>query len=474
MLFICRSSVSLFFIPLLVLPLTAEGNFFSRIIRTGEDASSNKGQPAGATKAQGSEAQVGSIISFEDSVPLATLANGNRMPLVGFGVDGLASKYIPGFVSSAMAGNKKTRLVDTTRASENERLVSQGIIRGVEKLSGDDKVEVHVVTKVWYTHLGYQRTKLSIEESFQELKSAIAHPKVNLKVHVLLYWPRCFDSIPWMDCKADEEAVPENIKNAGPNPGDDPDNAWKESWKALEDLYLSEKYPIASIGIANFHLKELEIMEGFARIQPHVLQVSLWSLLYDSILVEYCHKHRIHLQVSNAIETTISKIDAAPKASHHLKKVAADLSREVRVDLTTEQVILAWLLQHGVSVVSRTTNVLRQEQHSAVTLSRVPAFSDHQVELIAHAVESFLSGVDMEHDAHVSVTFHAVNKDIMIYWMGNEGEVRIAFVPKGDSFNETTYPGHLFRTYDVSNKDIYIEHEIQEAYGEDKHIHVEL
>ena len=76
------------------------------------------------------------------------------------------------------------------------------------------------------------------------------------------------------------------------------------------------------------------------------------------------------------------------------------------------------------------------------------------------------------------VTFHAVNQDIMLYWMGEnadeDNEVRVWVIRKGDSFQESTYPGHIFRTYNAYNKDEYKEHQIDANFGEHKHIHIEL
>mmetsp|Transcript_22371 Transcript_22371/g.42481 ORF Transcript_22371/g.42481 Transcript_22371/m.42481 type:complete len:478 (-) Transcript_22371:160-1593(-) len=452
-----------------------EADFFSRAFKAFSGEKEDSAAPSGAGASLGSEAQVGSIIKFENGVPYAKLVNNNKIPLVGYGVGNLQHHLIKGMVSSALQENKKIMLIDTARASANEDLVAAGIVKGVQKIG--KKTEVHVVTKVWYTHLGYERTKLSVKESVEALKAAIDSPLVDLKLHVLLHWPKCYDEIPWMDCEAEEAALPAAVKSAGPDPTKNP-NAWKESWKALEDLYLSDEYPIASIGLSNFHLSEIEETSTFARIHPHMIQVNLWSLLYDAHLVDYCHQRRIHVQVYNAMSGTVSTPETAPKAFHHVQKVAHDLSEELGESLTPAQVILAWLIQHGISVIPRTSNVVRLEENSAVSLSNIPALSDQQVETIAHAMEAFMSGDDFEKDIHVSVTFHSVSKDVMLYWMGENGdessEVHVTLIRKGESFEETTYPGHKFRTYDVENKDFFKEHEITAKFGTHSDIHVEL
>jgi hypothetical protein len=62
----------------------------------------------------------------------------------------------------------------------------------------------------------------------------------------------------------------------------------------------------------------------------------------------------------------------------------------------------------------------------------------------------------------------------MLYWLGPHDEIRVSLLRKGDSFNETTYPNHMFRTYDASNKDVYVDHQVTANFGGHEDIHVEL
>jgi diketogulonate reductase-like aldo/keto reductase len=295
-------------------------------------------------------------------------------------------------------------------------------------------------------------------------------------MHVLLQWPKCVKEVPWMNCEKEEAALPVYVKQAGPDPAIDPDNAWKGSWKQLEDMYLNDKYPITSIGVSNFHLHDIEKMDSFARIYPHILQINIWSLLYDAPLIDYCHKHRVHVQAYNVIGGTIAQAHTAPRAYRHLQKVTNDVSINAGMTFTPAQIILAWLIQHGVSIIPRSTRLSHLQQNSAIDLSKVPALDDMQVETIAHAVEAYLSEQDLDQDLHVSVSFHAVNKDLMIYWKGRDGDQDgyIALVRQGETYNETTYPNHIFRTYDATNKDIYTDHQIIANFGDHANIHVEL
>jgi diketogulonate reductase-like aldo/keto reductase len=220
-----------------------------------------------------------SIGSDQDiSVPTATLADGSTFPLVGLGVGNLQHELIAENIESAMASDKQTWVFDTAHASKNEHLVKAGIVNGFagyKTRSGSSK-QVHVITKVWYTHLGYERTKLSVKESLE----ALNHP--NIKVHMLLHWPRCDDSIPWMHCEQEEKELPPEVQKAGPPPYLDKDTAFLESWRALEDIYLGKVTlgrglpKLASIGVSNFNLEELQAIESREnhRVTPMILQVS--------------------------------------------------------------------------------------------------------------------------------------------------------------------------------------------------------
>lgn len=466
-------------------------------------------------------------IKDEIDFPTTQLSNGVQFPLVGVGVGNMQPEVVPAIISHGLKADKNIRLIDTSNVSGNEFLVAKGIVEGVEnrlqllvqqrsksksKQQGqqgtvdddeDDEddsetevgggvgvgtaqnskevIEVHVISKIWYTHLGYNRTLLSAKSSLESLKEALDHPNINLKVHLMLHWPRCYDEIPWMDCEGEEENLPEEMKSAGPPPHLDKENAWKGSWRALEELLLplpvadadddenKNKNPIASIGVSNFHRKELEELSSsdFATVDPHIVETDTWSLLYDPLLIEFCHKRGIHLVAHHLMEGVIFKAESAPFASHHLLSVANDMTKamassnsddvDVDVDnddddkeiITAAQIVLAWLVQHSISVIPRTTDLYHLQENSASSLSKIPAMDDRQVQIVAQSVEALISGEDLTEDAFVTLTFHAKSAPVFLYWHDPEfgGEIEVARIEKGTSFQESSHPGHKFRIY---------------------------
>jgi len=415
--------------------------------------------------------------NIDENIATATLSSGKTFPLVGIEVGKSHPSMISPMVSKAMQKDKKTFLFDTFHHSDNEHFVSSGIINGVSRMGKDidGKVTVHVLSKLWHTHLGYERTALSVKKLIEGYKKVLDDERIDLKIHVLLDWPRCYEGINFMDCKGEEEGVSEEMKSAGPPPHLERNNAWKQSWKALEDIYTAQdKYSmIESIGVSNFQLNDMKAFEDFALIQPHIFQMNAWSLLNDPDLIDYCQYHDIHVQVYNAMDMIVKGSNNLLVADYHLEKVASDLSKEAmlssssspssrRGDLTKGQIALAWLIQNGISVIPGTTQFNRLQENSALSLAQIPELSDYQVLMVAHSVEAFLSGKDMEKDdIKVKVTFEAKSSDLFLYQRQSNGsEKSVAYIPQGKQFDEITYPKNDYVLYDAQNNNNFLKYSV--------------
>eukprot|EP00535_Pseudo-nitzschia_heimii_P006014 CAMPEP_0197180892 /NCGR_PEP_ID=MMETSP1423-20130617/5337_1 /TAXON_ID=476441 /ORGANISM="Pseudo-nitzschia heimii, Strain UNC1101" /LENGTH=488 /DNA_ID=CAMNT_0042631033 /DNA_START=179 /DNA_END=1645 /DNA_ORIENTATION=- len=430
----------------------------------------------------------GSASSSPHEYPTAKLSNGVHFPLVGLGVGNMNPHVVEAMVSHGLKDDKNIRLIDTARISQNEFLVAKGIVDGAErgKPGDDEQIEVHVTTKVWYTHLGYERTMMAVNDSLLNFKEAIDHPNVDLKLHVLLHWPRCYDGIPWMDCEGEEESLPAEVKETGQPPHLDPQNAWKESWRALEELLADSDNPIAGIGVSNFHRRELEELTSVAKTLPQMIEVDTWSLLYDPLLIEFCHKKNIHILAYHLMQGITTNARDTPFAAHHLLSVANDVTKEMREegsleddseDISAAQIILAWLVQHSISVIPRTTDLFHLQENSASSLVAIPPMDDVRIQVVAQSVEALISGEDLTEDAFVTLTFHAKSKDVFLYWHDPEfgGEIEVAKIKKGKSFEESSHPGHQFRIYYDSGSDNIQDGRMEMFtvsgnYGEHRHI----
>merc|ERR1711937_374241 len=92
------------------------------------------------------------------NVPRSNLSNRVEIPLVGLGVGNMQPEYVSAIISHGLQEDKNIRLIDTSFISRNEFLVAKGLVEGTNRMSessGQRVLEVHVITKIWYTHLGY-------------------------------------------------------------------------------------------------------------------------------------------------------------------------------------------------------------------------------------------------------------------------------------------------------------------------------
>jgi diketogulonate reductase-like aldo/keto reductase len=430
-----------------------------------------------------------------DDVVTTTLSNDLKFPLIGLGVGNLQRNLVETMVFEGLKDDRRIRLIDTAHQSGNERQVAQGITTGVkafkESQNFDGRVQVHVVTKIWYTYLGYERTKIAVDEILTDLQDAVKDPSVDLKVTLLLHWPRCYDNIPWMECEKEEQQLPDRIKNAGPPPHLDKENAWKESWRALEDVYNSADYPvIAAIGVSNFDRDDMETLLATSRTAPHITQINVWSLVNDPTLVDLLNRSSIHIQVYNVMNGILGNVFNNPKAHHHILMIANQLEKKAIADgrveyvsgvakVYTAQVVLKMFLQLGISTIPRTSSVDRLAENSALALMHVPEMTPEQMEVVGKSMSALVNNKDLEEDVRVRVRFHAKNKDVFLYWMSGredleDDEEQVAFIPKGNFYEENTHPGHQFKVYNAYDPDVYKTFAIHGRYGDVQDIHVEL
>ena len=447
---------------------------------------------------------VATVVAPENVEPgkaTVLLSNNLEFPLMGMGVGNLQHEKIVEIIQHGRSPDLGIRLIDTAHASKNEHLVNEGILqsgkggtlRGGMKESLSDGKKVHVVTKVWYTHLGYERTKLSVRESLKNLSSS------GCAVHILLHWPRCRDDISWMDCAGEEERLPQYVKDVDSNPPHlSPEIAWKESWRALEDMYMNreKEYPaLSSIGVSNFELNDLSELVSTSRVTPHIFQGNIWTLLFDPHLTNLLKEHSIHFQAYNVMNGVFSRASAVPNALFVLEGESA------KYRCTPAQVLLAWLVHQKVSVIPRTSNIWHLKENSPSSLPRLSShFSEETApaakfqlqnqaqqqsmqvnvkhvredDMVRNAVESLVRQQDLDQPKVSFVNNHSSGENLHVFWSNPSGEeipVKKDLRP-GDSFQSASYTGHVFVVYDQS-KEKRKEYRVDANYGEEQRFHID-
>ena len=415
------------------------------------------------------------------------LSNGSILPLVGVGVGNLAHNQIPSTVQDFI--QKGGRLIDTARASRNEHIISKAIDQAFQDTSSVSSAKngnrvIHVVTKVWYTHLGYERTKFSIEESLKDL--SVGNQDIDVRVHLLLHWPRCNDDIEWMNCKQEEELLAPSIKSLGPPPHLNY-NAWKDSWKAMEEAYEKSQEQkrsgrgkmkqalIESIGVTNFEMEDMRALLSESNIKPHLYQGNVWKVIHDPKIMDLLEQHNVTFQAYNVMNGVIGQHDSAPNAYTILTSMGGELMQmdtTIKRKITASMVVNAWLVQQGISIIPRASSSHHKIENLPSSIEFVPQLNEEQNQQIAKAVSALMRGQDVT----VSATFqNDSQRHVQLHWIdgrnGEEFPVTEMVAPNSKASIQS-HPGHKFVAYD-GKKIFRQEFTVTASYGQTQHFTVQ-
>ena len=153
-----------------------------------------------------------------------TLANGVKMPMLGYGVFQIPNEEAERCVLDAIDAGY--RLIDTAQAYGNE----EGVGRAIAKC-GVAREKLFVTTKIWISNNGYEKAKASIDESLRKLGTDY----IDL---MLIHQPF----------------------------GD-----YYGTYRAMEEAYEAGK--LRAIGVSNFYPDRFIDLCGFVKVKPMVNQI---------------------------------------------------------------------------------------------------------------------------------------------------------------------------------------------------------
>lgn len=392
-----------------------------------------------------------------------TLSNGFQLPSIALDVDDFNGKsFLGDFIEKGL--DQGYRLIETSHKSGNEKAVADAV-------AGWDDVQVTI--KIWYTHLGYARTEYAVKESLRTLGSV-------KNVHVLIQWPRCYSALDFADCEGEEKALPDAVRKLGPASVDEENGryGWETSWQALEDLYEKEER-IASIGVANFDLDDVERLMQISRVKPHVYQGRVMVFLRDEKLRAAVVDNKCVFQVAKVMEDVVDNLVNQPIASQHVAAMAADLSTKSAAAATTKtttsrpgrmrkndktptvvrpaQVLLAFFLQNGhptAVVVNRVT------EGNLMDAAHLPFLNEHQFNDALTVSRDVSENQDVRvrevEDTDIKLHIHnKLSQDVTIYWVDHETDERISLGSRMTSNSENSvksFQGHVFEAVDSDGR----------------------
>lgn len=232
------------------------------------------------------------------------LRNGIVMPQIGYGVYQVDPSECEKCVSEALKVGY--RMVDTAQAYHNE----EGVGAAVAK-SGIPREELFLVTKIWISNYGYEKAKVSIDESLRKLGTDY----IDL---MLLHQPFC-----------DRYGA----------------------YRALEEAYKEGK--LRAIGVSNFYPDHLIDLASNVEIPPMVNQVETHVFDQQIKAQKYMEEYGCHIMSWGPFAEGRNNFFSNPVLVNIGKKYGKSAA----------QVALRWLIQRGVIIIPKSVHIERMEQN---------------------------------------------------------------------------------------------------------------
>ncbi|MER0498743.1 aldo/keto reductase [Aeromonas hydrophila] len=263
------------------------------------------------------------------------LNNDIEMPLQGFGVFQMAAAECERAVIEAIDAGY--RLIDTAASYQNETQVGNGI-----RLSGIERGELFITTKLWLQDANYEGAKAQFERSLNRLQ--------------LDYVDLYLIHQPYGDVHG--------------------------AWRAMAELQQAGK--IRAIGVSNFHPDRLADLMAFNKVAPAINQIEVNPFNQQLHAVPWMQSRHIQPQAwapfAEGRNGLFQHSQLTAIGARHGKSVG--------------QVVLRWLYQRGIAALAKSVRKERMEENLAIFDFELSHVEMVQIAALDTAVSAFFSHRD--------------------------------------------------------------------------------
>lgn len=275
-----------------------------------------------------------------------SLSNGDQIPMLGLGT----WKSTPGEIHKAVRSAIEVgyRHFDCAFIYQNEKEVGLALNDAIN--AGDvNREELWITSKLWNSD--HQNVKAGFENTLTDFG-------LDYLDLYLIHWPVALKK----GCAFPQKASDYVSLSEAP---------LIETWKNMELLH--QLGVVKHIGVANFSIKKLELLKQNASHLPEVNQVERHVLLQQKSLSDYCQKENIIVTAYSPFGSP----DRHPSMKSGDEPNMFELSeiKEIakRNNCTPAQVLLAFHIKTGVTVIPKSVNIDRMKQNlEAVDINLSP------------------------------------------------------------------------------------------------------
>ncbi|XP_021917007.1 1,5-anhydro-D-fructose reductase-like isoform X2 [Zootermopsis nevadensis] len=272
-------------------------------------------------------------------VPTVKLNNNQDFPVLGLGTYTAEPGEMKQVVKDAIDAGY--RHFDTALFYRNEKEVGAAIRAKIAD-GTITRNQVFVTTKLWNTH---HRPDVVVPT----LKTSLENLGLEYVDLYLIHWPFGF--------KEGDNGLPEDAAHKLIYSDVD----YVDTWKTMEDcvrLRLTK-----SIGLSNFNSKQIQRVLDVATIKPVVNQIECHPYLNQTKLIKFCKEKGIVVTGYSPFggPTSIAPLHKGespePLKDPKIKEVADKYGK------TTAQIILRYLIQHGIVPIPKSSNKNRLQEN---------------------------------------------------------------------------------------------------------------
>lgn len=205
------------------------------------------------------------------------------------------------------------RLLDTASKYKNEEIIGTAL-----KHTDVKRQEIFIQGKVWNTDRGYDKTLAAFDRTLKKLQ-------LDYLDAYMIHWP------------------------AGPLFYDEWEKINADTYRALERLY--EDGVIKTIGVCNYDISHLKILECTANIKPMLNQVEFHPGVFPEKLYTYCMENDIQMQAW-------SPLGNGKMLEHAVIGNLAD-----KYQKSPAQICLRWCVQNKVIPLPKSVNSKRIKEN---------------------------------------------------------------------------------------------------------------
>jgi D-xylose reductase len=276
-----------------------------------------------------------------------------QVPPIGLGTWKISKAETAGVVYNAISAG--VRVFDCACDYGNEKEVGEGLRKAIDEgliARGD----LFITSKLWNTYHAKEHVELAARKSLQDLG--------------LDYFDLYLVHFPIAQKFVDFETryPPEWIHDpTGPNPRIELSGvSYKETWTAMEELKSSGV--AKHIGVCNLNVQALTEIFSYCQIRPENLQIELHPYLTQAALVAFCKREGVSVTAFSPLgASSYIELNMATNVGALEEAVVKDLAAKYKA--TPAQIVLAWNLHRGVSVIPKSSSLERiKENWKAVDL----------------------------------------------------------------------------------------------------------